>query len=146
MGDYEYTVWIEALPAKVWSTYVDPHRIPEWQTGRPVIDDVHGTPGEPGSTYTSKRGPLVARTTVVASTAPVRLVTRTEAYLGLEFDITSRLTDRAGGPDLRLTTETRWPPGRRLLGRLVDRVILNPREADKELRNLKTIIERNDAP
>lgn len=145
MGGYVYSIWIEATPAQVWHTYADPHRIPEWQTGKPVIEDVHGAPGEPGSTYVSKRGPLAAQTTVLTSTAPVHLVTRTEAYLGLQFELTSRLADRAGGTDLELTAETHWPPRRQTLGRLLERVILSPREATKELTNLKTIIERNGA-
>lgn len=43
-----YTVWIEAAPELVWRMYVDPDRVQEWQTGKPVIDDVHGGPGELG--------------------------------------------------------------------------------------------------
>ena len=143
MGEYVYSVRITATPAQVWRTYVDPHRIPEWQTGRPVVEEVRGVAGEPGSTYLSRRGPLTARTTVLTSTAPTRLVTRTDAYLGLQLEVTSRLTDRAGGTDLELGARTYWPPGRRLVGRLVERVILSRREAEKELANLKAIIERS---
>lgn len=63
MGEIVYSVWIKAAPSQVWSTYVDPHRIPRWQTGRPTIETIGGAPGEPGSTYVSRRGPLTARTT-----------------------------------------------------------------------------------
>ncbi len=143
MGTHAFSVWIEADPARVWRTYVDPRRIPEWQTGGPVVEDVRGGPGEPGSAYVSRRGRLAARTTVVTADPPTRLVTRTAAYLGLQLELSSRLTERSGGTDLELTAETHWPPGRRLVGRLVDRAILGPREADKELTNLKTIIERD---
>lgn len=59
MGVLEYWVWIGAAPERVWRTYVDPAHIPQWQTGKPVIDEVTGAPGEPGSTYVSRRGPLV---------------------------------------------------------------------------------------
>jgi uncharacterized protein YndB with AHSA1/START domain len=142
MGRRVYAVWIKARPAQVWDMYVDPDRIPEWQTGKPVIGDVHGLRGEPCSTYFSRRGWLAARTTVLTSAHPDQLVTRTDAYFGLRLTITSRLTDRAGGTHLELAAETHWPPGRRLVGRFVERVILSPREADKELRNLKAIIER----
>lgn len=145
MGEYVYSVWIRATPAQVWRTYVDPHRIPEWQTGKPLIEDVRGVPGEDGSTYVSRRGPLAARTTVVTSAAPTRLVTRTHAYLGMQFELTSRLSDQAGGTHLELTAKTRWPPRRRMVGKVVDRVILSPREAEKELTNLKSIIEREAA-
>jgi hypothetical protein len=46
---------------------------------------------------------------------------------------------------LELIAETHWPRGRRLVGKLVERAMLSPREADKELTNLKTIIEREAA-
>lgn len=145
MGEFVYSVWIKATPAQVWRTYIDPNRIPEWQTGKPVIGDVRGAPGEPGSTYVSRRGPLTARTTVLTSAVPAQLVTRADAYLGMQLQVTSRLTDRAGGTDLELTAQTRWPPGRRLVGKLVERAVLSPREAAKELTNLKTIIEQEAA-
>jgi uncharacterized protein YndB with AHSA1/START domain len=145
MGELMYSVWIKAVPAQVWPTYVDPNRIAEWQTGKPVIGDVRGAPGEPCSTYVSRRGRLAARTTVLRSDVPAQLVTRTDAYLGLQLELTSRLTDRAGGTDLELTAETHWPPGRRLVGKLVERIILSPREARKELTTLKMIIERETA-
>lgn len=143
MGAFEYSVRIAATPAEVWRTYVDPDRIPKWQTGRPVIEQVQGEPGEPGSTYVSKRGPLRARTEVLTSSPPTRLLTRTHAYLGLQFEVTSQLTERSGGTDLQLTVGTVWPPGRRLLGRLIERAVLSSREAAKELQNLRTIIERS---
>jgi uncharacterized protein YndB with AHSA1/START domain len=142
MGEHAYAAWIDAAPELVWRAYVDPTRIPEWQTGKPVIEDVHGGPGELGSTYVSRRGRLVARTEVVACDKPSRLVTRTEAYFGLELHITSRLAQRAGGTDLELTVETHWSSQHRLVQKVVERAILSRREARKELTNLKTIIER----
>ena len=142
MGELAYAVWINAAPERVWRAYVDPNRIPEWQTGKPVIGDVHGGPGELGSTYASRRGPLVAQTTVTASDNATRLVTRTDAYFGLELVVTSRLTERAGGTDLELTVETHWRSRRRLVEKVVERAILSRREARKEPTNLKTIIER----
>jgi hypothetical protein len=38
MGTIDYSAWIEASPEGVWSIYVDPISIPEWQTGSPVIE------------------------------------------------------------------------------------------------------------
>ena len=142
MGELAYAVWINAAPEQVWHAYVDPHRIPAWQTGKPVIEDVHGGAGEVGSTYVSRRGRLVARTTVVAADAPTRLVTRTDAHFGLTLDVASRLVERAGGTDLELTVETRWRSRHRLVQKVVERAILSRGEARKELTNLKTIIER----
>jgi uncharacterized protein YndB with AHSA1/START domain len=142
MGELAYALWIDAAPELVWRVYVDPTRIPEWQTGKPVIEDVHGGPGELGSGYVSRRGRLVARTEVVASDRPRRLVTRTEAYFGLELEVTSRLAEQAAGTDLELTVRTRWRSQHRLVQKVVERAILSRREARKELTNLKTIVER----
>jgi uncharacterized protein YndB with AHSA1/START domain len=142
MGELAYAIWIDAAPDLVWRVYVDPRRVPEWQTGRPVIEDVHGDAGEVGSTYVSRRGRLVARTTVVASEAPTRLVTRTDASFGLVLEVTSRLVERAGGTDLRLAVETRWRSRHPLVQKVVERAILSRGEARKELTNLKTIVER----
>ena len=63
MGTLEHAVCIQAPPDAVWSVYVDPSRIPDWQTGSPVIEDVRGSGGAPGSTYISRRGPGAATTT-----------------------------------------------------------------------------------
>ena len=142
MGVLEYSVWIEAAPELVWRAYVDPTRIPEWQTGRPVIDDVQGEFGVAGSSHVARRGPLSARTTVVSADPPHDLVTRTDAYLGLRFEVASRLTERAGGTDLQLRVTTEWRRGFAALARIVERAILSPVEARKELDNFKALIER----
>jgi uncharacterized protein YndB with AHSA1/START domain len=142
MGVLEHSVWIEAQPEEVWRIYVDPSRIPEWQTGSPVIEDVRGPGDEPGATYTSRRGPGAARTTVLEAERPRRLVTTTEAYLGLRFDLASRLQPEANGTRLDLRVETHWPRGLGLLGRLVELIVLSDREATKELAGLKALVER----
>ena len=142
MAVQEYSVWIEATPEQVWRTYVDPARVPDWQTGKPVIEEVQGDPGEAGSTYVSRRGPLVAHTRVQSADVPRELVTSTDAYLGLQLEVTSTLTERTGGTDLHLRVVTRW---RRRLGPvawLVEFAVLNPREGRKELGLLKELVER----
>ena len=142
MGVLEYSVWIKATPEQVWQTYVDPHRIPDWQTGKPAIVDVQGASSEAGSTYVSKRGPLAARTTVLTADVPRELVTSTDAYFGLRFEVTSRLGERSGGTDLQLRVATRWRRGFGPVAKIVELAILNPREARKELANLKALVER----
>ncbi len=139
----DYSVWIHASPEEVWRVYVDPSRIPEWQTGSPVIEEVRGSGDKPGSTYVSRRRPGAARTTVIDVDKPGRLMTSTEAYLGLRFDVTSSLTPQADGTLLELRAQTHWPRGLGLLGKLVEAVILSPREAQKELGRLKQLIESN---
>jgi hypothetical protein len=109
-------------------------RIPEWQTGKPVVADLHGPVGTAGSSYTSRRGRLSAQ-------PPHELVTRTDAYLGLRLTLTSLLSERSGGTDLSLRGETHW---RRRLGPLawlIELAILSPREARKELAALKALVE-----
>ncbi len=133
MGVLEYSVWIQAAPEKVWGTYVDPTRIPDWQTGKPVIGEVQGAPGEPGSRYVSRRGPLAARTTVLTADVPRELVTRTDASFGLEFEVTSLLSERSGRTDLQLRAATRWRRRWGPVAKIVERVILIPREARKGL-------------
>ena len=142
MGTLEHSVWIKARLEDVWNIYIDPSRLPEWQTGSPVISDVHGKGDQPGSTYSSARGPGTARTTVLAAVPPRRIVTRTIAYFGLKFDVDTRLEPEGNGTTLRLRAETHWPRGLGLPGRLVERAILSKSEARKELANLKALIER----
>jgi hypothetical protein len=73
-------VWIQASPEDIWRICVDPIRIPEWQTGSPVIEHLHGSGDQAGTTYLSRRRPGAARTTVMEVNKPRRLVTTTEAY------------------------------------------------------------------
>lgn len=142
MGTLEQSVWIEATPEQVWRVYVDPLRIPDWQTGKPVIGEVVGAPGEAGSSYQSKRGPLVARTTVLSANAPHELRTTADAYFGLQFEVTSRLSARAGGTDLALLVETHWRRRLGPLAKLVELAVLSAREGEKELGYLKGFVER----
>lgn len=142
MGEFEYSIWIEAAPDVVWPVYVDPTRLPDWQTGNPVIVEVHGEIGAPGSSYVSRRGRLAARTTVLSADIPRELVTRTEAYAGLQLEVISRLSERAGGTDLHLHASTRWKRGIRPLSALVELIILGRAEARKELGNLKALVEQ----
>ena len=142
MGILEHSVWIKARPEDVWKAYVDPGRLPEWQTGSPVIADVHGMAGQTGSTYASSRRPGTARTAVLSAEPPRRIVTRTVAYFGLKFDVDTRLEPEGNGTTLRLRAETHWPRGLGLPGRLVERAVLSGSEARKELANLKALIER----
>ena len=143
MGTVNYSILIEATPEQVWRVYVDPSRIPEWQTGSPTIEAVRGSGDQPGSTYVSRRRPGAARTIVMEVDKPRRLMTATEAYFGLRFDVTSSLKSQSGGTLLELRVETHWPRGLGLLGKLVEAAILSPREGGKELARLKRLIEGN---
>ena len=142
VGVIQHSVWIQAEPDGVWCLYVDPSRIADWQTGSPVVENITGPGDEPGTTYVSRRSPRAAYTTVVEADRPRRLKTETEAYFGLRFDVVSRLEAERGGTRLKLDTETHWPRGMRLIGKLVELAILNRMEGTKELANLKALVER----
>ena len=144
MGVVEYSIVIDAAPERVWRTYADPSRIPDWQTGRPVITHILGEPGAPGSSYVSRRGRLAARTTVLSAAAPRELVTETEAYFGLQVEVRSRLSEKSGSTELRLHVETRWRRRWFLIARIVEHAVLGPGEALKELDNFKALVERED--
>lgn len=146
MGRVEFSLWLDATPEQVWRIWADPWRIPDWQTGSPVIEEVEGPVGLAGSSYVARRGRLVATTTVLNADPPSELVTITDAYLGLQMDVISRLVESSGGTDLFFRVTTRWPRGRRLLGRLVELAALNAREQRKELAFFKELVESETAP
>ena len=141
MGSLDISVWIKATPEQVWPIYVDPRRVPDWQTGNPVVSRVEGMPGEAGATYLSQRGRLSATTHVLSAQSPNELVTRTDASFGLQLDLTSSLHEQSGGTKLRIHAQARWPRKLGPLAKLAEMAILNPREARKELANLKSLVE-----
>ena len=102
-----------------------------------------GPADQAGSTYVSRRRPGAARTTVTEADKPSRLMTTTEAYFGLRFDVRSLLKLQPGGTLLELHAETHWPRGLGMLGKLLEAAILSPREGQKELARLKGLIERD---
>ena len=143
MGTLRYSVWIDASPGEVWAVFTDLDRIPEWQTGAPRVAEASGPGDAVGSAYTVRRGPMGSRTTVTVAEAPTRYASHTDAALGLKFDLLADLVAEHDGTRLRLEARTHWPKVLRLLGRLVEAAFLNPREAEKELANLKALVERD---
>lgn len=140
MGVLRYSVWVDAAPESVWSAWTDLALIARWQTGSPRVADVTGEGGV-GTSYSVRRGRTSARTTIIEAEAPVRYVARTSALLGLRFDVEARLTPERGGTILALEARTAWPRGLGWPGRVVEAFVLSPREAERELANLKAIIE-----
>jgi len=142
MGTVEYSIWIDASPGLVWDVYTDPARIPEWQTGDPHVLDLSGRGDEVGTTYTVRRGPGAAHTTVTGAVRPKTYSSRTNAYLGLSFDLTANLVPEEGGTKIDLILQAKWPLGLRLFGRSVEFLFLNGREGRRELERLKVLLER----
>ena len=69
-------------------------------------------------------------------------MTRTDASLGVQLEVTSRLGGRSDGTDLELRVVTHWRRGLGLIAKVVELAILNSGEARKELAHLKTLVER----
>ncbi len=143
MGILRYSVWIDATPDAVWSAWTDIDLIPSWQTGHPRVASVTGDGGV-GTSYSVHRGPSESRTTVVVADAPSHYVSTTQALLGLRFDLDAQLTPESGGTRLALEARTAWPTGLGWLGRGVEAFVLSPHEAERELANLKTIVESGE--
>ena len=143
MGVLRYSIWVDAAPEAVWSAWTDLDLIPRWQTGSPRVADVTGDGGV-GTSYSVHRGPTRARTTIIMAEAPFRYVSRTSALLGLRFDLEARLTPERGGTSLALEARTAWPRGLGWFGRGVEAFVLSPRETERELTNLKAIVEAGD--
>lgn len=143
MGILRYSVWIDAAPDAVWSAWTDIDLIPRWQTGHPRVASVTGDGGV-GTSYTIHRRPSESRTTVVVADAPSHHVSKTRALLGLRFDLEAQLTPEGGGTRLALEARTAWPRGLGWLGRGVEAFVLSPHEAERELANLKAIVESGE--
>lgn len=60
MGTISHEVLVDATPADLWRVHADPRRVPEWQTGAPVVEGLEGDGASPGSSYTVRRGRLVS--------------------------------------------------------------------------------------
>lgn len=142
MGVLRYSIWIAAPPNAVWDLFTDLDRIADWQTGAPRVADATGPGNAVGTRYTVRRGPMSSRTTVAVAQPPRRYVSQTTALLGLQIDLAADLVPEGNGTQLSLEARTRWPRGLRLVGRAVEFALLNPREANHELANLKALVER----
>ena len=146
MAVLRYDIWIEGSPAEVWAVYTDLERLPEWQTGAPQVADTSGPGDVVGTTYTVRRGPMTSRTTITAADPPTHHASRTQAVLGLTFELLADLMAERGGTRLALEARTDWPRGLGLVGRAVEAALLSEREALKELANLKALVEGQDEP
>ena len=61
VGSADFSLWLDAAPEQVWQIWADPLRIPDWRTGKPVIEDLRGNPGEVGSSSRDAAGSPRAR-------------------------------------------------------------------------------------
>jgi uncharacterized protein YndB with AHSA1/START domain len=141
LATHRYSIWIDAAPELVWEIFTDLDRIPEWQTGGPVVVEASGRGDVAGTTYAVRRGPGIARAMVLEAVRPFEYRSRTSAQLGLVFETIAHLVPEANGTRLELEAQTHWPLGMRLLGRLVEAVVLSGHEGHREMKQLKLLVE-----
>jgi uncharacterized protein YndB with AHSA1/START domain len=140
MGTHRWSIWIDAEPERVFDVYADINRLPEWQVGVRKLSDVTGPGDRPGTTYAVRYGPFASRSEVLEAERPYRLVTRSSGVFGLRARGTSELDPEGGGTRLTIQYETTWPL--QWLGRLLEKAMLNPSILQRELNNLKALVER----
>ena len=143
MATHRRSVWIHAAPDQVWGVFTDLDRIPEWQTGGPVVTEATGRGDAAGTTYSVRRGRAVAHTTILECVRPYRYRSKTDAYLGMWFELVAYLIPDRDGTRVELEAQTHWPMGMRHVGRLVEAVVLSGHEARRELNQLKLLVERD---
>lgn len=141
MATHRHSVWIDAAPDQVWEIFTDLDRIPEWQTGEPVVFEATGRGDVAGTTYAVRRGPAVAHTTILECVRPYRYRSRSAAYLGMSFELVVYLVPQRDGTRVELEAQTHWPIGMRHIGRLVEAVVLSGHEAHREMERLKLLVE-----
>jgi hypothetical protein len=141
MGAVDYSVWIRALPEDVWRVYVDPSRIPQWQTGSPLIEEVHGPADQPGQhlRLTAKPRRCAHYCQEGRQAQPPDDDDRGLFRVAIRRQV---LAHTSGGRHLAgAAGRDAWPKRLGLLGKLVEAAILSPREGQKELGRLKALIE-----
>ncbi|CAN5605096.1 hypothetical protein BH23CHL8_BH23CHL8_21590 [soil metagenome] len=73
MGEYSFTVHVEAPPEPVFDLFTHPDRMHEWVGGVTRITDVSGPRGEAGSSYTVWFGRMASPTRILESERPRRI-------------------------------------------------------------------------
>jgi uncharacterized protein YndB with AHSA1/START domain len=81
MGEYRFTVHVNAPPEQVFDLWVDPDRAPEWIRGLTAVTDRVGRPGTAGARYVSNFGRMRSPTEVLAAERPRHIRTKFGSWL-----------------------------------------------------------------
>jgi uncharacterized protein YndB with AHSA1/START domain len=76
MGEYRFTIHVEALPEDVFALWVDLDRANEWIEGLTRITDVTGPLDQPGARYTAWFGRMPSPTEVLEARPPTYIRSR----------------------------------------------------------------------
>lgn len=104
MATYSVSLFIDAPPERVFDTFMDLERMPEWVGGVTAVTDVTGPIDQPGTRYTVHFGPMSSPTEILDVERPWRVRTRFGNVL-LKGQSTATFEREAGGT--RLTQEFR---------------------------------------
>jgi uncharacterized protein YndB with AHSA1/START domain len=76
VGDYTFTVHVDAPPEVAFALWTDLDRMSEWIEGITRVTDVSGPPDQAGSTFTVWFGRMASPTRVLAAERPRRIRSR----------------------------------------------------------------------
>lgn len=104
MANYSVSLFIAAPPARVFDTFMNLERMPEWVRGVTAVTDVTGPVDQPGTRYTVHFGPMSSPTEILEVERPRHVRTRFGNAL-LKGESSARFERELGGT--RLTQEFR---------------------------------------
>ena len=106
MGDYSFTVHIDAPPESVFELWTDLDRLHEWIEGLTRVTDVSGPSDQAGTTYTVWFGRMRSPTRILEAERPRRIKSRFGSSL-LRGETEATFEPDAGGTSLtqRFRTE-----------------------------------------
>ena len=81
MGEYRFSVHVDAPPEQVFDLWVDVDRAPEWIGGLTSVTDPVGVPGTTGASYVSHFGPMRSPTVVLEADRPRFIRTKFGSWL-----------------------------------------------------------------
>ncbi|MGR0160712.1 SRPBCC family protein [Paenarthrobacter nitroguajacolicus] len=106
MATYRVTTLVAAPPERVFATWTDPDRFPEWIGGVTRVTDLVGSMDQAGSSYTVWFGRMASPTEILAVEPPRHIRTRFgNAILKGESEV--RFTAEGGGTRIHQEFATR---------------------------------------
>lgn len=81
MGEYRLELRISAPPERVFDTWIDLDRMPEWVEGVTRVSDLSGPVDRPGTTYTVWFGRMRSLTEVLAAERPRLFQSRISSWI-----------------------------------------------------------------
>lgn len=106
MATYRVSLLIDAAPDRVFDTFMDLDRMPEWVSGVTGVTGVTGPVDQPGTRYTVHFGPMASPTEILEVERPWHVRTRFGNLL-LKGESNARFQREAGGTRLTQEFQTR---------------------------------------